>query len=368
MEVAFTYPNLRRRAHAIHVKPDAALADRVLQDLDGGVDGLFQAHVLAGHDVLVEGLLCPDDVGDVRDPVPDPFDGLHQLRLHLSEVVGEGEQKRHRLAALGIVSQVVDPVVLVRLQGVDQRLKTADRPAPLQVFVEGSDADGHAVDCVPDVVEHRLDDLQPPLGECAGQRFMGTHLLGHVAKHHHGALDGVGRVLQGPSAGVEIDPVGDLRVAHEYLHVIRCLALQGAPERKLIGGEGGLSVRMIKPKDRRIIGKVRHHEVLDIKGRYDFGEPFRRGVDNEVVALGIDGHHPVADALENGFHETGLALQPLYRLPQLGLRPLGGRDVAEHGHASPEFAGIVQKRSGTGVDVDAFRFGRIAQDHFLVIR
>jgi len=76
------------------------------------------------------------------------------------------------------------------------------------------------------------------------------------------------------------------------------LALQGAPERKLIGGEGGLPVKTIKPKDCRILGKAGHHEVFDIKRRYGFGEPFCRCVDNEVVALGIGGQPRVDAARE----------------------------------------------------------------------
>ena len=300
VELGFLNADLFGGVAAVHVRADAPAGKRVLQDPQGAEDGLAQVDVLAGHALAVETPLGTDDVDDVARLAVDAFDRADQLLILPDEVAGESQQKRPHLPALGIVPDIVDPVVRMRLDGLRQGGQAFDQRIVRQLFLQRSNADADAVNGVADVVQDGIHHLQAALGEGLGNGFSGPHSLRHVAEYDHPAASCSTGGCDGPAAGADIDPLRLGRGADENLHLIGRLPAHGAHQGKFLSRHEGDCIGI----EDAVLLRESFEDRIDPAS----DNAFRTLVEGEVAIL-IGDYDPVADAVENGLHEPDLMLQ-----------------------------------------------------------
>ena len=225
----------------------------------------------------------------------------------------------------------------------------------------GLDSRGDSGDRVADVVQDRIDDLQPPFGECQRQRLIGEHPLGHVAEHDHPAPDPADAVEQRSRAHPDVHARRPVVVADEHVLLIdRLAAMDGPDQRQIladhrcfpIGMKGAVGCR---PLVLRPFGAAHADDLLG------------GGVHVEEFTGGVGDHDAVADAPERGVHEIALIAQLQYRALKLGIRPLLPGDVAEHDRGPVRFAPFSGQRSAADAHVHALRLLLIANEQLGVV-
>ena len=119
-------------------------------------------------------------------PAFDARNRLGHLVVLPCKVFDEGNEEGPHFSTLRVMGDVINPIVMMRFDGVGKRLEAGQARIGGQIPAKGIDTCRDAVDRVADVVEDGIDHLQPPLGKCLHQRFFRPHLIGDVTENADG--------------------------------------------------------------------------------------------------------------------------------------------------------------------------------------
>ena len=191
----------------------------------------------------------------------------------------------------------------MRLYGIGKGAEAAQERVVSQILVNGLYAHCDAVDCIADVVENGIDDLQPPLCKCARQGFFGDHLLRDVVKSDHAASNAADFVEEGPPTYPDINALRLFFIAYEYVLFVGGLAVEyGAGERQVLCFDGRFLIGIKRAVCLRpfILGYIERPHAHNV---------FGCGVYVQEVARFIGNDDPITDAVKYGLHQLVLISQ-----------------------------------------------------------